>query len=148
MNTCIMSGLWCFFHYMLCLVASDSGMPWTAVCQAPVHGDSPGKNTEVGCHALLQGHFPTQGSNPGLPHCRWILHHLSLKLQSLAVFWNQVYMLLPWAPCNKGQVEEDRKKAWVVYGTEYSQHLWQAGSTRMGGLSGVSLFLLIPRAET
>ena len=33
-----------------------------------VHGDSPGKNTGVGCHALLQEIFPTQGSNPGLPH--------------------------------------------------------------------------------
>ena len=32
-----------------------------------VHGDSPGKNTGLGCHALLQGIFPTQGSNPGLP---------------------------------------------------------------------------------
>ena len=42
-----------------------------------VHGDSPGKNTRVGCHALLQGIFPTQGSNPGLLHCRWILYHLS-----------------------------------------------------------------------
>ena len=42
-----------------------------------VHGDSPGKNTGVGCHALLQGIFPTQGSNPGVPHCRWILYHLS-----------------------------------------------------------------------
>ena len=41
-----------------------------------VHGDSLGKNTGVGCHALLQGIFPTQGSNPGLPHCRWILYHL------------------------------------------------------------------------
>ena len=30
--------------------------------------DSPGKNTEVGCHFLLQGIFPTQGSNPGLLH--------------------------------------------------------------------------------
>ena len=39
--------------------------------------DSPDKNTGVGCHALLQGIFPTQGSNPGLPHCRWILYHLS-----------------------------------------------------------------------
>ena len=42
-----------------------------------VHRGSPGKNTGVGCHALLQGIFPTQGSNPGLPHCRWILYHLS-----------------------------------------------------------------------
>ena len=29
------------------------------------------------CHALLQGIFPTQGQNPGLPHCRQILYHLS-----------------------------------------------------------------------
>ena len=42
-----------------------------------VHGDSPGKNAIVGCHALLQGIFPTQGSNPGLWHCRRILYHLS-----------------------------------------------------------------------
>ena len=36
--------------------------------------DSPGKSTGVGSHALLQGIFPTQGSNPGLPHCRWIIY--------------------------------------------------------------------------
>ena len=42
-----------------------------------VHGDSPGKNTGVGGHVLLQGIFPTQGSNPGLLHCRWILYCLS-----------------------------------------------------------------------
>ena len=34
----------------------------------PVHGDSPGQNTGVGCHSLLQGIFPTQGLNPGLLH--------------------------------------------------------------------------------
>ena len=39
--------------------------------------NSPGKNTGVGCHALLQAIFPTQGWNPGLPHCRRILHRLS-----------------------------------------------------------------------
>ena len=38
----------------------------------------------MGCHALLQGIFPTQGSNPGLPHGRQILHHPAtvLKLAS------------------------------------------------------------------
>ena len=49
-------------------------------CSLPgfsVHGDSPGKNTGVGCHALLQGVFLTQGSNLGLLHCRWILYALS-----------------------------------------------------------------------
>ena len=39
--------------------------------------DSPGKNTGVGCHSLLQGIFPTQGSNPDLLHCRQTLYHLS-----------------------------------------------------------------------
>ena len=33
-----------------------------------------GKNMGVGCHAPIQGIFPTQGSNPGLPYCRQILH--------------------------------------------------------------------------
>ena len=42
-----------------------------------VYGDFPGKNTGVGCHVLLQGIFPIQGSNPGLPHCGQILYHLS-----------------------------------------------------------------------
>ena len=42
-----------------------------------VHGDSPGKNTGVSCHALLQGIFPSQGSNLGLPHRRQILYCLS-----------------------------------------------------------------------
>ena len=37
--------------------------------------DSPGKNTGVGCHFLLQGIFPTQELNPGLLHCRKILYH-------------------------------------------------------------------------
>jgi len=49
-------------------------------CSLPdssVHGDSPGKNTGVGGHALLQGIFLTQGLNPGLPHYRQILYHLS-----------------------------------------------------------------------
>ena len=39
--------------------------------------NSPGQNTGVGSLSLLQGIFPTQGSNPGLPHCRWILYQLS-----------------------------------------------------------------------
>ena len=38
--------------------------------------NSPGQSTGVGSLSLLQGIFPAQGSNPGLPHCRWILYHL------------------------------------------------------------------------
>ena len=51
-----------------CSVVSDSFDPMD--CSPPscsVHGDSPGKNTEVGWHALFQGIFPNQRLNPGLP---------------------------------------------------------------------------------
>jgi len=41
--------------------------------------NSPGQNTGVGSHSLLQRIFPTQGWNPGLPHCRQILYQLSHK---------------------------------------------------------------------
>ena len=51
----------------LTLVTSWLFCPW----------DSPGKNTGVSCHFLIQGIFPTQGSNPVFPHYRQILHHLS-----------------------------------------------------------------------
>ena len=44
---------------------------------ASVYRDSPVNNTGVGCHALLQGIFPTQGLNPGLPRCRQTLYYLS-----------------------------------------------------------------------
>ena len=39
----------------------------------------PGQNTGVDSHSLFQDIFPTQGSNPGLPHCRQILYQLSHK---------------------------------------------------------------------
>ena len=39
--------------------------------------NSPGQNTGMGSHSLLQEIFPTQGSNPGLPHCKQILYRLS-----------------------------------------------------------------------
>ena len=45
-------------------------------------------NTEVGCYALLQGIFLTQGLNMSLLHCRWILYLLSYQGSPLA------YMLL------------------------------------------------------
>ena len=57
-------------------------------CSLPgssVHGDSPGKNIGAGCHALLQGIFPTQGSNPGLLHCRQIILYDLSDLESLSL---------------------------------------------------------------
>ena len=61
-----------------CSVMSDSLLssglyPTRLLCP----WDSPGKNTGVGCHSLLQGIFLTQGSKPDLPHFREILYDLS-----------------------------------------------------------------------
>ena len=59
-------------------------MTITPSCQTLCHPwnsprNSPGQNTGMGSLSLLQGIFPTQGSNPGLLHCTWILYQLSHK---------------------------------------------------------------------
>ena len=87
---------WLNWTEYLCLVAQscpslcnpmDYSPPGTSVC-----GDSPGKNTGVGCHAiLLLWIFPTQGSNTGLLHCRQILYHL-IHQRSPNVILNNILM--------------------------------------------------------
>ena len=49
--------------------------------------NSLGQNTGVGSRSLLQGIFPTQGSNPGLPHCRQILYQLCHKESPRILEW-------------------------------------------------------------
>ena len=64
----------------VCLVAQSCPTLQPVDCSPPgfsVHGDSPGKNTGVYCHALFGSIFSTEGSKPGLLHCGWILYHLS-----------------------------------------------------------------------
>ena len=57
---------------LVCLVTQSDPTLWDPIdCSPPgssVHGDSPGKNTGVDCHALFQGIIPIQELNPGLPH--------------------------------------------------------------------------------
>ena len=53
--------------------------PWTVAHRAPLSMGFSSQEYWSGCHALLQGIFPTQGSNPGLPHCRQSLYQLSHK---------------------------------------------------------------------
>ena len=65
---------------ILCTCESESRS--VVIDSLLVHGlysprKSPGQNTEVGSCSLLQRIFPTQGSNPGIPNCRWILYQLS-----------------------------------------------------------------------
>ena len=66
-------------------------LPIESESRARLHGlysswNSPGQNTEVGSLSLLQGIFPTQVSNPGLLHCRWILSQL---------WWVGIWTCLP-----------------------------------------------------
>ena len=65
------------WKWKLCLTLCDLYSPW----------DSPGQNIGVSSRSLLQGIFPTQGSNPGLPHCRQILYQLSYQGSLL---WGEV----------------------------------------------------------
>ena len=64
--------------YVSRLVMSDSFYPkddsWPG---SSVHGILQERILVGGCHSLLQGIFPTEGSNPGLLHCRKILYHVS-----------------------------------------------------------------------
>ena len=90
----------CVCYAVLCLVTQlyltlcnpmDCNPPGTSV-----HGDSPGKNTGVGCHALLQGIFPTLGSNLHflcLLHCRWTLYLLSHRGSPSYLYINWITLL-------------------------------------------------------
>ena len=78
---------------------SDSIIPWTVARQAPLSMGFPSKNTGVGCHFLLQGIFPTQGSN-------WhLLSLLHLQTGSLP-------LVPPGKPyiCSGQKIQRDKKK--------------------------------------
>ena len=68
---------------MSCSVMSNSLQPHELYSP----WNSPGQNTGVGSHCLLQGIVPTQGSNPGLPHCRQILYQLSHQGSPRTLEW-------------------------------------------------------------
>ena len=70
----ILSWKWKWSHSVLSNSLQPHGLSPTRLLHP---WDFPGKNTGVGCHFLLQGSFLIQGSNPGLPHCRQMLYHLS-----------------------------------------------------------------------
>ena len=76
-------------------VISDSLQPMDCSPQgSSVHVDFLGKNPVVGYYFLLQGIFPTQGSNPGLPNCRQILYQLSHQGSQINITGKQTG--LPW----------------------------------------------------
>ena len=86
----LLSRVWLFCNPM------DFSRPWYSL----------GQNTRVCCLSLLQGIFPTQGSNPGLPHCRRILYQLSRRKHFFFHFHSYHWQGIPcWpdsnqAPCS------------------------------------------------
>ena len=61
-------------------------IPWTIACQASRSMDSPDKNTGMGCHALLQGIFLIQGSNP----CLLCLPALAGGFLTISAIWEDL----------------------------------------------------------
>ena len=98
--------------------------PWTVACQALLSMNSLGNNTGVSSCSLLQGIFPTQGSNPGLPHCRQILYHLSHQYHFCLILFN-------WLP------SQNTHQLYSFHADEISSLKQRVGSIWM--LSGVSL---------
>ena len=71
-------------------VVSDSLRPHGLY--SPWH--SPGQNTGVGSHSLLQGIFPAQGFNPGLLHCRpknYTVNLVQWEINPVVVFWSRIF---------------------------------------------------------
>ena len=114
-------------------------------CRLPgssVHGDSPGKNTGVGCHALLQGIFPTQKLNPGLLHCRHILYQPSYEGSLSNPSW---FSLIGETSCTR-QVPgaKTRHPAQTLPSTGWSLCLQMPGESRIISLLQPGLFQKIP----
>ena len=99
-------------------VVSDSATPWTVAHQAPLSRGFSGQNTGVGCHALLQGIFPTQESKPGLLHCRRILYQLSYQGSPKSLSRVRLFVT-PWsaalqAPLSMGILNKTRILEWAA----------------------------------
>ena len=77
--------------------------PWAVACTRLLRPwDFLGKSTGVGCYFLLQGIFPTQGSNPGLLDYRQTLYHLSHQGSPKTTIWpsNPTTRHIPWGNQN------------------------------------------------
>ena len=117
----------CVLVAQLCLTSWPHGLepaslfyPW----------NSPGKNTGMVCHSSLQRVFPTQVSNPGLPHCRQIVYHLShkgspsIKLQETLKVCLSKWKDITWKHQKRRHRHED--KAWLALCHKKSLWAWLA----------------------
>ena len=101
--------------------------------------DSPGKNTGVDCHSLLQRIFPTQGSNPGLLHGRQILYHLSYRGHNFS--WHNV-------ESRTQRFKEVEMLEWIYHGNLHTQSLHHRTPKRVQQISlhwSTNLFIIWAR---
>ena len=96
-----------------------------------VHGDSPGKNTRVGYLVLFEGIFPTQGSNSGLLHYRWILCQMNHKGSPTGVSAGGYFEPCSFPSCNPKQWHPTRTLAWKIPRTEEPGRLQSMGLQRV-----------------
>ena len=105
---------------------------WIVACTKLLHPwDFQGKSTGVGCHFLLQGMFPTQGSNPGLSHCRQTLYCLSHQGSPCSPYWQVYTKTLGKSEGTKfNKVFETFYKAKVIkqHGNETKTDTWISGT--------------------
>ena len=104
-----------------CSVTSDS--LWHNRLYSP--WNFPGQNTGIGSCSLLQGILPTQGLNPGLPHCRWILYQLSHQGSPRILEW----MTYPFSrvcsqPRDRTQVSHIAGRFFTSWATREVQEYW------------------------
>ena len=104
-----------------------------------------GQNTGVGSLSLLQGMFPTQGSNPGLLHCRWILYQLSPKRSP---------RILEWAayPFPSGSSRPRNQMGllhcrWILYQLHYQESPSQLKCHLLWGVSSLTPWPDSPKSE-
>ena len=104
MNTCFCL----LFFFLIFIIARGSSLDLVLVAQlylticdpmdysppGSCPWDSPDKNTQVHCHFLLQGIFPTQGLNPGLLCCWQILYHLRYQGSPILVGMNWYFIVV------------------------------------------------------
>ena len=129
------------YHTVLCLVTQSCPTPCDPRDYSPpgssVHGDSPGKNTRVGCPAVLQGIFLTQGSNRHLlRRLHWQMGSLpmdslpqappgkpsdSLRSADFGGCFNRIRQLLRWGEWERLKYDPkhfelvDQKKSWAAW---------------------------------
>ena len=104
-----------------------------------VHGDFPGQNPGVGSCSLLQGIFPTQGSNPDFLHCRQIFYHLSHQGSPRILEWVACPLSRGFSwPRNRTRVSCIAGRFFTNWATREAQGLFPSEGTENESIPGLA----------